>query len=126
MLLRPAFPKRFLQELPKPFGSFGKGVHRLAIDAGTLGRSKQLTLTYPMNVVGLCLKSWLIGSQPARRLGMPNASLPAFNTPIGSPPITGVVETPLLALKIPPNSHPPSTAAAGPCRDPAGICHVPL
>src|SRR5262249_13807755 len=50
-----------------------------------------------------------------------------FCTPRGSPPIRGVVGIPSFSLTIPPNSHPRSTVAAGPWREPgAGICQIPL
>src|SRR5215831_12226832 len=68
-----------------------------------------------------------MGSHPAILSGMPNVSEPEFCTPIGSPEMRGVVGTPLFALKMPPSSHPRTTAATGPCRDgDTGICQSAL
>src|SRR5947199_1093585 len=76
---------------------------------------------------GLLLKLWFTGSRPGIRFGIENASEPEFCTPRGSPPMRGVVGIPLFILRTPPNSHPRSTAAAGPWRDgDTGTCQMPL
>src|SRR6516162_1023065 len=68
-----------------------------------------------------------MGSHPGILSGMPNVSEPLFCAPITSPWMSGVVGTPLVALKIPPTSHPRSTAAAGPCIERGtGICQSAL
>src|SRR6516225_5485716 len=68
-----------------------------------------------------------MGSHPGILSGMPNASEPEFCTPIGSPPMSGVVGTPLFALTMPPTSHPRSSVAARPCKeDETGICQSAL
>src|ERR1700719_1751203 len=58
---------------------------------------------------------------------MPKVSEPLFCTPIGSPPMRGVVGTPLFSLRILPNSHPFMSAPAGPWRDlDPGTSQMPL
>src|SRR5712691_2260547 len=66
-----------------------------------------------------------MGSQPATRFGMPNWSAPVFPRPIGSSPIIGVVGTPVLILKMLPNSHPPRAAFPTPDFGP-GTSQSPL
>src|SRR5215471_3902803 len=58
---------------------------------------------------------------------MLNESEPLFCAPMGSPEMRGVVGTPLFSLRMPPISHPFTSAPKGPWRDLGpGASQMPL
>src|SRR5579872_351425 len=60
------------------------------------------------------------------RFGMEKTSEPTFCIPRGSGAMRGVVGTPLFSLTMPPNCHPPTTAAKPLWRCDPGNSQVPL
>src|SRR5437660_970958 len=127
MLLRLTLPSRFAQ-YTWPAGAGvaapGKSAHWLAKEAGAVGRAKQFTLMY---VRLFAFQFEFTGLQPGTVFGKPNWSAPEFCRPKGSSEMIGVVGTPLLIVKMPPSSHPPSAVfAIGPSDFGAGISHKPL
>src|SRR5207245_2286682 len=121
MLLRPALPRRFEQLPATP----EKGTHCDAIAGVAMGTLKALVLMY--GSPGELFQLWLMGSDPGTRSGMPNVSEPLFCTPIGSPEMRGVVGIPLFSLRMPPISHPFTSAPKDPWRDLGpGTSQMPL